>query len=97
MSKMTFTPGPWQATGRIVEADPERDGNECVIALVGMGESARNDADARLIAAAPELLEACEAMRIYLEEVAPERNDAPEFWGMLDQARAAIAKAKGEL
>lgn len=53
-------------------------------------DSATECANARLIAAAPELLEALEAM------VAPYEgtSDADVWW--LRQARAAIARAKGQ-
>jgi hypothetical protein len=47
-----------------------------------------SDADARLIAAAPDLLEA-------LKEIV-QRNEI-QHWFNLDQARAAIAKAEGEV
>jgi hypothetical protein len=47
--------------------------------------------NARLIAAAPDLLEACEALlEAYEFTIAPMHSEA------IDKARAAIAKAKGE-
>ncbi|KCB52897.1 hypothetical protein L537_3393 [Bordetella hinzii 1277] len=57
-------------------------------------------ANARLIAAAPELLEACMAM---LEWDDREKDHAVDFYARMDlcraafdKARAAISKAKGE-
>jgi hypothetical protein len=65
-----------------------------------------DDNDARLIAAAPELLEALERLTNLGEHLAEEHmlaEDDPvkgshvrKFNRLLDKARAAIAKAKGE-
>lgn len=101
MSK--YTPGPWSCfvsihgddrtvddcihsesksagAGDIICLSPERDGYE---------ESAKRwDENARLIAAAPELLEACIKAREWLEGWA----SADPYIGVLD---AAIAKATG--
>ena len=58
--------------------------------------------DARLIAAAPELLEACERLVSTFERLFPFERSAPElsalsaFPTVEEIARAAIAKAKGE-
>jgi hypothetical protein len=97
MSK--HTPGPWTWQ--------EGDGNEMPKLIAGDKEVCNfgddttyypskgeppNDADARLIAAAPELLEALR----HIEGVAlaDEPRDLP---GIVQTARAAIAKATGEL
>lgn len=74
---MSHTPGPWTARGFVVETAERK------VAYTILTE------DARLIAAAPDLLAA-------LERIAAE----PE-WGavaaeLIDIARAAVAKAKGE-
>ena len=50
------TPGPWRANGQTVF---DCDGEE--ICTCGEGMADRHNADARLIAAAPDLLAACEA------------------------------------
>lgn len=88
---MSYTPGPWQYC--------EEAGRHNVFAFVPNGEAQRMiyvcedialDANARLIAAAPDLLAACEAM---LEYMSP--NDHRR-----KQARcrmiAAVQKARGE-
>jgi len=66
-----------------------------------------SEANARLIAAAPELLEALEEARtsllIVAEQVLGESKSAPQWDGVyeklmpyVDKARAAIAKARGQ-
>ena len=52
----------------------------------------RRPEDARLIAAAPDLLDALECLLSYLEGY---DNDYPEAAPKFDRARAAIAKAQG--
>jgi hypothetical protein len=49
-------------------------------------------ADKRLIAAAPDLLE---ALTVMLRSANPNRDDHPAMWSAWGQARAAIAKAEG--
>ena len=57
-------------------------------------------ANARLIAAAPDLLEALEALEAQVDNTGryfdPPDAYAEVPWEFIDQARAAIAKAKGE-
>jgi hypothetical protein len=80
-------------------------GEGCIVAFVGTADEEvrrfsgeRQSADARLIAAAPDLLEACETL---LE--AQRKADAGEYGGFgdyvdaVEMARAAIAKAKREM
>ena len=54
------------------------------------------EANARLISAAPELLDALEAVACDLSVELNERGITGERWHSLVDARAAIAKAKGE-
>ena len=88
MSK--HTPGPWaiyvNAPSDIVIRKMSKDGYElCAIARVSSGY-----ANARLIAAAPELLEA-------LERIAASDPTHTHFATLaISEARAAIAKATGE-
>lgn len=90
-SKHTPTPGPWHVS-------KHQNGREALIYGHDDFEVARacypnRDANACLIAAAPELLEALRAL-------AREASPLMEQWGprdrrALDAARAAIAKAEG--
>ena len=84
---MTYTPGPWEHNDRggmgwDVDGPPH-----------GMRGMFLLEADARLAAAAPDLLAAL--------EVVLERHELPERFpiclcGICNLSRAAIAKAKGE-
>lgn len=102
MSK--HTPGPWFAVrnSSFWEVNPQRElgdyntpftvGDVCESAP-GNPDGGLQEANARLIAAAPELLE---ALRWYVET--DEVSDVPgnEFWWEgRERARAAIAKATG--
>ena len=93
------TPGPWVRSGNNIKS---RTDNCVVIRLPAQTDRVgdeppeqieRWDADARLIAAAPDLLEA-------LEEIVKEYCENPDNgrtlrWA-IDGAKEAIAKAKGE-
>ena len=67
MSK--YTPGPWKAY-RI--SKPDNPDTGCYVgieggkAITGWGQVTQTEANARLIAAAPQLLEACEAAEKYI-------------------------------
>jgi hypothetical protein len=95
MSK--HTPGPWSVGPWFDNyGEPEiiiehkADAGNLVIA-VALGGLVGQEANARLIAAAPDLLEALNAMLTHMGMDEDEWNK-PTF----DQARAAIAKAIGE-
>lgn len=90
------TPGPWHfnpESGNVHGGKPD-DGLCTVVALVGMGREM--DANAHLIAAAPELLAACDRALNFL-------NNAVEFGFIkrdtahdaLQELREAISKAEG--
>ena len=99
MSHEGFTPGPW-------ELCPRFGGNENAISIVGddsiiatiwdrdaHGKERPVSANARLIAAAPDLLEALEAIRAMLAGHAGQ----PNFYGdVFKIADAAISKATGQ-
>jgi hypothetical protein len=121
MSKTTHTPGPWRAhfnvptaaiPGHIIKADNEA---ETPIASLWVGGGTRGVetqiANAGLIAAAPDLLAALEALSsnpcinlgdliYHVREREGKGWDGPAVtaWGeAVEKAKAAVAKAKGEL
>jgi len=98
MSK--HTPGPW-----IADTPPNRGGwwivRDAGGLELGSGVGVFNQDDARLIAAAPELMDACLAM---VEWDAREQDCAVDFYARIElcriafnKVRSAIAKATGEV
>jgi hypothetical protein len=85
---MTHTPGPWYVNDRCIEAAGPEGPRDVTVAVVHAPEDQR-DANARLIAAAPELLAACEELLIYLSDWDDDESET------CVRARAAIAKAEG--
>lgn len=93
-SKNKHTPGPWKAddmVGKTIPIYATATTARGRVATVTKGD-VRSSHDARLIAAAPDLLAACEAALAYVEDDSrsPRRRQA-----MRQGLRAAIAKAKG--
>ena len=93
MNETSHTPGPWEWSGRTHPAEigiinPARD-HMLVIALLTSGNVENQSADARLIAAAPDLLEALEAYVGWAERVELRAET------VYIKACAAILKAKG--
>lgn len=88
--KSTHTPGPWKATGKEVGTDYEAT-HGMVASIIGMPNRWETEANARLIAAAPDLYAAVEAL-LALHADDGTRDDVPEW----KAARAALAKARGE-
>lgn len=92
------TPGPWIADNSRMLTSINA-GNKKHIAMVNYFQCGKpefdvcgeeHEANARLIAAAPELLEA-------VNELMADAEDTGEFsYSAMSKARAAIAKAKGE-
>ncbi len=98
MSK--HTPGPWLTTestehwGRVnVTVQAAFTANE--IATAWQGTTDVNRANARLIAAAPDLLEALNQVMSWIDNWSPEFAYEEEWPADRDKARAAIAKATG--
>ena len=92
---MTYTPGPWEvdpkAQCRIREIQ-----NLDTVATTGCDGSHRDEweANARLIAAAPDLLAALKDLIADVENVDSEANDWSQQVCVMN-ARAAIARAEG--
>lgn len=82
------TPGPWVARqcGKAWAIDFNEDQEQVV-------DYVYEEEDAHLIAAAPDLLEACSDMLALLES---EYMPSDESLSAMDKARATIAKARGE-
>jgi len=98
---MSYTPGPWKVTkllrdGIVVwkEGYEIRTPDYDVAAWVQHGAPIRKEADARLIAAAPDLLEACEAANETWNDNAPGPGLTERQ--AIAKLQAAIRKARGE-
>jgi hypothetical protein len=97
MTNAKHTPGPWESSVSIVENAEERVtirqkkwGGEII---ADMGElEYHNEANARLIAAAPDLLEALEAVESWALDRMGRYESMPPC---IRSARIAIAKAEG--
>lgn len=95
MSAPAFTPGPWQYLRS--PSGPIRVGpsHNCTVAVAPFPPTGDQEANARLIAAAPELFDALNAL---VNAVSPDDNDKsyePHFRPALKAARTALAKAQG--
>jgi len=90
---MTHTPGPWTlATAHDARVILVNDRNGNAVGELVYSDT-RNPADARLIAAAPDLLA---ALRTMMREYECLRYEQPERWPEAAKAaRAAIARATG--
>lgn len=91
---MNHTPGPWyaQAQGGYINV---RASIAVPIAEIWMrGNKPQQVADANLIAAAPNLLDACTQAEAAMSIVEP-RADKGEYLRILGVLRSAVARAKG--
>jgi len=98
MTQATHTPGPWSfrttgwSTNPFAIHSPRRPGAVACVPSRTSVPLDEQDANARLIAAAPELLAALDELLGDVELLnEPYRNEA-----ICERARAAIAKAKGK-
>ena len=93
MSEMKHTPGPWRVDdGRILGNEPSVENDDVLICDVASNNEALTDfdeANARLIAAAPDLLLACQAALALLEDNG--QQGGPKW--TKDTLRKAISKA----
>ena len=96
----SFTPGPWAfAKYSAKRFGLGQKGNGAFFFLQCVNDSADDPqarADARLIAAAPDLLEALRRIEEYWNQDQNETAMADACWHAINTARAAIAKATGE-
>jgi hypothetical protein len=99
MDKPGYTPGPWHVVpygdGNALVICTEPDGNWRICFLATPGDSSGAwetiKADARLIAAAPQMVEALQDILEYSGGAASALDD--EY--VMDRARAALSKALG--
>ena len=91
------TPGPWSADVHVPRGSADAEwrihGGRELVAIVNDDEY--TEANARLIAAAPEMLEALKQALVVMESVAETHGYDTEV-GAVPAARAAIAKATGQ-
>lgn len=103
MSAPKFTPGPWQVSGvrakyrdahreHVFEAHNVGPDGDAIAAVFFNPTSGLGWKDAHLIAAAPELYAALEAL---IEEAVDVWDYDPDYKHIAD-ARAALAKARGD-
>ncbi len=97
---MQHTPGPWKCVGTLgPQSNPSIRGPEVIedtrgqrlANIAGLWKTPQSEANGRLMAAAPDLLDALNTMLTHMGMDEDEWNK-PTF----DKARAAIAKATGE-
>lgn len=97
---MKHTPGPWKFTDTPETEHHLIDGNgthKVPVAVIERQDDNNSKANAHLIAAAPELLEALEwGMKHVLAPAQKLPGTSKYYFNMYDKACAAIAKAKGE-
>lgn len=92
---MTHTPGPWRIGERYGDNLPIVDAGGSLVALADCSDKANHadkvDADAKLIAAAPNLLQALRLAESTLKRLRPHDG----VTGTLDVIRIAIKEATG--
>ncbi len=90
----SHTPGPWRRVGSTVQAGATDEGTHVMVSdsYFGHGDREETEANARLIAAAPDLLEALRAQRC--SQCMPSEPDDIVCDGCR-MRRAALAKAEG--
>ena len=103
MSETKFTPGPWYLEAGYENSNPGdfdeywqvHDGQDAIVCSSSFCMAGNKEANAHLIAAAPELYE---ALVDVMAEISSLGNIDYHFGGTgpFDKARAALAKARGE-
>lgn len=108
MTTTRHTPGPWhcgiwdgdQDTIEIYAVEKTAVGSDKIdIATINQNEATVLEewqiANARLIASAPELLNACAGMLLQVRLILKGNQGRPDLADIMKQAEAAITKAKG--
>ena len=91
-----FTPGPWNYKGSEIISTHEKRGRPVsVVDLFGAMGGEDSDADAHLIAAAPDLYEALEHLQS-VQNGPPLIRFEADWQEAMAKTKAALAKARGE-
>lgn len=99
MTAPKFTPGPWlldvgfDGSGDFNQYWQVHDGSDAVVCSTSFCMAGNKEGNAHLIAAAPDLYEALKSCLNFMENTESELGFSLES---ADQARAALAKARGE-
>ena len=89
---MSYTKGPWRYGKNLLDTFTIKTNSNGIHDYIG--ESEREN-DARLISAAPDLLDACKALLKFNEELCQDVNVSIHY-PSAEKARQAIAKAEGK-
>lgn len=95
MGEQTHTPGPWDVDGRDIFCRLHSGSSIKVVVAKVAGSDDEADANARLIAAAPEMLEALQIAE-ELHQVGVLNADEELLRRVKESRRAAIAKSGGQ-
>ena len=91
-----FTSAPWTISGLINKDIVGGDGEVVCRVAVPFNDTDQRDANAHLIAAAPDMYEALEAAREQIEFKLKVAGDYGQFHDLVPVIDAAIKKARGE-
>lgn len=95
LTKTAHTAGPWSVRKISERLYGVNDAKGVAVADLHAIQGRHTSANARLIAAAPEMLAALIQAEIAVEQLCCEQDPANECWNILRQIRAAISKATG--
>lgn len=90
------TLGPWQSNGvRVICENSERSNTSICICVPNFTKDDSCYANAQLISAAPEMLDALKLAEIAVEELCQGQHIENQCWVILSQVRSVITKAEG--
>ena len=92
---MSYTKGPWKVLDGAILSDKINDYGNWIVASCNRDLTVEDGENLRLIAAAPDLLEACKELESYLRKNKNVQNmNGPEY-GIWHRTISAIDKAEG--
>jgi len=94
-NKVKHTQGPWKVKQTAVY-DAVYGNNDELVSFISIKQPEEIQANARLIAAAPELLEACVKFQTWAKEFCKTNNLPEEAFYPLVEVNRAILKAEGK-